>query len=89
MKIDFITKFNETGICEIDVDILVKKWNDLFSISQWHDEYRLIKLKKKNITENKIKITISEDQFFELKRKLNLYQFRSTLFRNGSTWRKV
>jgi hypothetical protein len=84
----FIKVFNDTGNCEIDIDLVVKKWNHLFWVSQWNDEYRLIKYKQKNSPITVLKAGISKEQFIELKDRLKLVKNRDCAFRSASSWRK-
>ncbi len=73
-----------TGPCTLYVDKLVKLWNDKFSISQWHDEYRLVKSRGKG---ESLKATISTEQALEIIKKLNLLPVHDTLFKNGKSWK--
>lgn len=82
-----VTDYQDTGICTIDIDRVVKKWNNLFFIAQWHDEYRLIKYKQKNSPVTTLKITISEAQAKELAEKLKLTRVQDVTFKNVATWR--
>ena len=77
----------DTGICTIDIDRCIKKWNSLFWISQWKDEYRLIKYKQKNSPVTTIKVTISEAQVKELTERLGLIRTADTTFRSAASWR--
>lgn len=83
-----ITKFNNTGACEIDVDRVVKKWNHLFWIAQYGEQYRLIKYKQKNSPTTTIKVIISKNQFDELRNKLELVKTPDTTFRKAASWRQ-
>jgi len=79
-----ITEFNETGACEIDIAKVVKAWTDKFSISKYHEEYRLI---KQGRGQNASKITISKEQAVLLIDKLKLLPIQSGLLRFGKTYR--
>ena len=59
---DFIIKYKMTGPVEIDVDIVVKKWNFLWWISQYGEEYRLIKNLRRGTASTSVKFTISKLQ---------------------------
>jgi hypothetical protein len=82
-----ITNTPDTGVCTIDVNRTVQKWNSLFWISQWKSEYRLIKYKQKNSPVTTIKVTISEIQARELIKKLNLIRTPDPVFRSAASWR--
>lgn len=84
---ELITKFKDTGICKVDIDLVCKKWNHLFFITQWEDEFRLIKQKRKDSPITALKITVSELQARQIIERLNLKQTKSMTFRSGSTWR--
>ena len=84
---NIIIKFNETGSCEIDVDRAIKKWNHLWRISQWHEKYTLVKYVRKDSPITQFKVTILEFQAMQLIKELGLIQYKSDIFRNGSTWK--
>lgn len=79
-----ITEFNQTGNCIVDVAKVVKAWTDKFSISQYHEEYRLIKQGRGH---NYAKVTISKEQAEILIDKLKLLPIQSGMLRHGRTYR--
>jgi hypothetical protein len=79
-----ITEFNQTGNCTIDVAKVVKAWTNKFSISQYHEEYRLI---KQGRGQNCAKVTISKEQAEMLIDKLKLLPIQSGMLRHGRTYR--
>ena len=79
-----ITEYNMTGICPVNVDLVVKAWTDKYFISQHHNEFRLIRQYHK---ESCGKVTISKEQAEEIINKLGLYPIQSSLFRFGITYR--
>jgi hypothetical protein len=81
-----IKKFNEFGACLIDIDEVAKKWNHLFLITQWHDEFYLIKFLRKDSQIKEINIQISRDQALELIKKINIKKIDSSTFNFASTW---
>lgn len=83
-----ILEYKDTGICKVDIDKIVRKWNHLWWISQWHDEYRLIKYKRKDSPITSLKVTISKDQVTILTEKLGLEKTPDTTFRYAASWRK-
>ena len=83
-----VIKHKDIGECKIDIDRLAKKWNNLFWLSQWHDEYRLIKYTQKNSPITTIKVSISKSQAEEIIKKLGLVRTQDSTFRNAASWRK-
>jgi len=81
------TKYRETGICEIDIDLVIKKWNHLWLISQWNDTYRLIKYVRYDSQNTALKISISGIQAMELIDKLGL-TWKYGYFKSAKTWRR-
>jgi hypothetical protein len=78
---EIVTKFELTGICEVDVSEVVKQWDNAYwIISQWHDKYTL--------AGPKTKVVISKQQAKEIIVELDLMPVQSKLFRNGKTWKK-
>jgi hypothetical protein len=75
-----ITEFNQTGNCIIDVAKVVKSWNDNFSISQYHEDYKLVKQFRGN---SYAKVMISKEQAEILIDKLKLLPIQSGMLRFG------
>lgn len=84
----FITVFNSTGPCEVDVDHVAKAWDHRFVLSQWGDEYRLIQYLRKGSEATKVKCTISAEQAKELIDKLQLVRTQE-MFASAGSWRKA
>ncbi|HYE68383.1 MAG TPA: hypothetical protein VEA58_07205 [Anaerovoracaceae bacterium] len=86
-----VTKFEETGECEVCVPLVVRLWDETFSISQWKDEYRLVHYNRdsENFTRTDLKVTISKRQAKEIIVELDLYPEQSTVFKHARTWRIV
>lgn len=83
-----ITKtFNDTVICEIYIERVIEKWNHLWFISRWHEEYTLCKQLRINSKIMQIKMQISEHQAKELIEKLHLSCNKSLCFNNAWTYR--
>ena len=82
---EIITKFNDTGNCEIDIDLAVSKWNKLFKILQWDNSYRLVKYKQHNSSTTVIKIGISVEDAKELIKRLDLKGHNGG-FASATTW---
>lgn len=79
-----ITNFQQIGVCEVDVDKVVKAWTDKFMISQYHDDYTLVKFSR---GANKVQVKISKKQAEEIISKLNLCTIKSTMLVYGKTYR--
>ena len=56
MKIT-VGEFKDTGINQIDTDLVISKWSKLWGIYQWNDEYRIIKHKRKDSPITEIKLS--------------------------------
>lgn len=82
-----IKSYSRTGICVVDVEYLIKKWNHLYWIAQWENTYRLIKMVRKDSPMSQVKVTISEEQAKELIKILGL-EPNSSLFKSATTWKK-
>lgn len=83
---EFIITFFETGPCEVDCDKVVACWNDLLSISQWKEEFRLIEQVEAG-KEDCRKVTISKAQAQEIISKAGLLCIQSEVFVNAKTYR--
>lgn len=79
----FITKFQDVGICEVNVFKVVKNWSNKFFISQWDDKYTLV---KQGRGERHAKVHISKEQALEIIEKANLFPI-SGFFKSGKTYR--
>jgi len=73
-----------TGECDVDIEKAVAIWDNSFSISQWKDQYSLVKFYPDG---DYGKVTISKEQAHELIGKLNLFDEQSPIFRSGRTWK--
>jgi len=88
-EIDSIyTKYVPTGECEVDVNGVVRKWDEHCLISQWHEEYKLYMGEPDKFGEGQLKANISKKQAKEIIVELDLMPIQSPIFRNGKTWRK-
>lgn len=82
-----VTEFNETGVCRIDIEKVVRKWNKLWRISQWKDKFTLVKYKRKDSPITTLKVQVSKEQAMILSDRLGLMRERSTVFNSGATWK--
>lgn len=92
MKNDVIAHYQLTGICQLDIEKVVKQWDKntcLFQSTTKSDYYELLHYNKKaqNFTKTDIKITISGDQAKELINQLDLV-YRAGGFGAHKFWRK-
>lgn len=82
-------EFKQTGDNEVDEDFVVKKWNHLWWISKYHNQYRLIKYVRKDSPNTAIKLTITEIQAKNLIDKLDLQQVKSDIFTYASSFKRL
>ena len=84
---DIITDFQSTGDCEVDVDLVVAKWNHTWGIYQWKDQYRLIKHVRLGTPNTRIKVQIPIAQAKELIKRLKL-DGECGGFSSATTWKQ-
>jgi hypothetical protein len=82
-----VGEFQLTGSNNMNIDLLINDWNYLWFLSQWNDEYRLIKYVRYDSPNTDFKSTISNEQAKELISKLGLVREQS-IFASGSSWRR-
>ncbi len=75
-------EFPDSGTCVIDLPILYKKWNKLFVLSKYREDYTLVKTKGKD----RFKAKISQEQALEIIKELQLCQIQDTTFASASTF---
>lgn len=81
----FLNTFQETGICELKVGLLIKKWKDNFSIyTSDNKEYRFAIDGKKGRCS---RVTISEEQAVEIIKSIGLLEIKSPVFNSARTFR--
>ena len=68
-----------SGICQIDIDKIIKCFGLSF-ISRWHDDYRLV---NEHVG---MKITISKDDAIEIIRRMEMQEVSNGIFNHGSTF---
>lgn len=86
METKYLKTFNRTGMNEIHTDKVIEDWNHKWYISQWGDEFTLIKIKNKRIYA--LKTHISQKDAFEIIKACGLFEEKSRIFASGSIWRK-
>ena len=87
---DLITgEFQQIGINTIDISVLEKNWNHLWSLNEWRrtNTWRLIKLLRKDSDIRTFGTEVSEEQAKEIIDKLGLSS-NNTFFSSGFTWRR-
>lgn len=82
-----VTDFNDTGVCRIDTETVIKKWNNLWRIYQWREKFTLVKYKRKNSPITTLKVQISKEQAMRLADRLKMIKERSTVFNSGVIWK--
>lgn len=80
-------KFVVVGECEIDREMVVKKWTLLHRISRWHDEYTLLGCTPTG--ERELKVAISQDDAEYLINTLRLRCVKSEIFNYAWTYLSV
>lgn len=83
---DVVTVFKDTGNCVIDCNAVVALWGRLWILSQWKDEFRLIKFLRRDSPNTRIKISISNEQASDLISRLSLTCTQGS-YAHGKTWR--
>lgn len=84
----FIKTFKETGPCEINIEMVIRKWNRLWCISQWRDEFTLVKYLRKDSPIKLLKAKMEPQEAEILISILELERTQSGIFRSGASWRK-
>ena len=84
---EIIKEFNMTGVCVINIEALVEDWDHRFWLSQWNDDYRLIKYLRRGSSSTKIKCGISQEQAQEIIKRLKLFRTQP-MFSSAGSWRK-
>ena len=85
----YITEYNMTGECTIDVDAVAKDWNRLWYVSQYDDRYTLIQKLRWDTPKNRIKCIISKEQMQQLIDKVGLTATPDRIFRLAKSWRRI
>jgi len=86
---DIFKDFNTTGVCKLNIDVVVKKWNHLWSITEWRadNSWRIIKYARKDSPVTRIKATISHQDAQTLIQLLNL-EGVNEFFKSAYTYKK-
>ena len=81
-------EFKDTGINEIDIDLVASKWNHLWMLTEWQSDnsWRVVKYIRKDSGITEIKLTISWQQANDLVKRLDLKP-TNTAFGGGYSWR--
>jgi len=81
-----VTNFDIVKACTVDVELICKKWEKHWTLSQWHNEYRFIIPDRRSRDSCIIKILISVKQAEEIINKISLQKIPSGIFKNAHTW---
>ena len=81
-------EFKDTGINEIDIDLVASKWNHLWMLTEWQSDnsWRVVKYIRKDSGITEIKLTISWQQANDLVKRLDLKP-TNTALGGGYSWR--
>ena len=74
------------GECQINVDEICKVWHKNFWISQWKDEFRIIR-NRKGGKSTLMKLTISKDTAMKIIDKMSLSRTQCDTFKHAGAWR--
>lgn len=85
-----VGEFSQTGEIQINVELVVKRWNHLWLLNEWAADniWRLIKCVRKDSPMTEYKIAISFKQATELIERLHLESEWCGVFRSGFTWQR-
>lgn len=83
----YIKDFKLTGNVEVNVENIVADWNHLWRLSQWKDNFRLIRFIRKDSEGTHFKVTISDSNAKSLIDALGLKSYPHPLFKSGTTWK--
>ena len=79
----YIKQFKPVGECTVEVDAIVRDWNDDFIITTWSEKSGIA---YKFAIKNKLKISIPESQALEIVDKLGLRHKVSEIFNSGGSY---
>lgn len=89
MSNKYIKTFNQIGECELNQKLIIKDWNDRFSICSWknekEEEYKLV-INGKRKNSRLLKVQISVQQAYELIMDLNLVEVPAGMPRSASSY---
>jgi len=88
----YIKKYNDIGPCEIDEDNVVSDWKrmpHLWFLSQWRNEFRIVRQLRKNSGALILKVGINKNQAERLIKVLGLQINSSSMFRSGASWKRL
>jgi len=88
-KQEYVTDFQDTGACTLDIELVVRDWTPRWWIAQWKEEYRLIQFGEEGSGEVLLKVTISTEQAKELIDKIGLTGLNDTPFASATSWKRI
>lgn len=84
---EFITDYQLTGNCVVNVDLIEKKWDYRFVLYDYENQFQFVKFLRRGSSSREVKCDISTKQAQEIIDKLKLV--RSTgMSPNIGSWRK-
>lgn len=90
MKLNYVKKYHRTGPCKLYMENVVFDWKripHLWWISQYKEQYRIIRYLRKNSVLPILKVIISSADAFCLIKKMNLVQEKSPVFSCVSSYK--
>lgn len=81
-----ITDFQTTGICQVNVNKVIKAWTHKFAILKYHDNYKLY---KKGRGQNCAKVEISELQAKQIIEALKLKEIKDSMLVHARTYKSI
>jgi len=82
-----ITEFNQTGACEINLELVKQQWNNQFTILVYDEKFTLVKYRKNSKGSVNLKVEISKEQALELVDALQLKCITDTLFKKAKSYK--
>jgi hypothetical protein len=82
---EVVIEFHETGPCLVDVQKIIKTWNDKTGIYVWGVQYTLIQHGEGEARE--LKVQINYEQAQQIIQGLKLVMVQDTVFRSGQSYK--
>ena len=88
-----VWEFKHTWEQEINIDLVIEKWSHLWYISVTNfsqkENFKLIKILRKDSKIRDIKFTISKKQALDVVKQLNLTYYPSYIFKNAWNYNNI
>jgi len=82
----WFAKYQDTGICEVNIDKVLKDWNDKCSIYQWEQKFTLHK-RGRGKESVAFKAEISYEQAMQIIKRQGLLKVQDSTFRSASIYK--